>query len=72
MTVDISSYVSGSMKVIDQSLFVTSRLNIIFMVYKLFSINEYDVTDGFLIFIDRVTSKTKMFAVANCEIEVLE
>ena len=37
-----------------------------------FSVNEYDVVNGFVVFIDRITSKTKMFAVANCEIEVLQ
>lgn len=32
-------------------------------------VHEYNVEDGFLIFIDNKTKQTKRFAVPNCEIE---
>jgi len=37
-----------------------------------YTVSEYSVEDGYLIFIDEYTNKKKQYAVANTEIEVLE
>ena len=34
-----------------------------------FTVREYDVVEGFVVFTDDKTKKKKKFAVSNCEIE---
>jgi hypothetical protein len=34
-----------------------------------FTVDDYEIRDGAVFFIDRVTNETKIFAISNCEIQ---
>lgn len=37
-----------------------------------YTVDKYSIEEGFVCFTDLKTNKRKMFAISNCEIEVLE
>jgi hypothetical protein len=37
-----------------------------------FNVNSYSINEGYITFIDELTKKSKCFAVANSEIEVVQ